>query len=74
MALNKRIVLEEVLAEFEKARQGGRRGLYLVLLSVEAVEHIENFIKSELQEIKYAEFLKSLPTVPFQPLTKKENL
>ena len=71
MALNKRIMFEEVLAEFEKVRQGRGRGLYLVRLSKEAMEYFENILKSELRGIEYAEFLKSLPTLPYQPHSEK---
>ena len=70
---NKRIMLEEVLAEFKKARRGGDGDLHLVRLSEESLEHIESFLKSELKGIEYAEFLKSLPTVPYQPLTGKSQ-
>lgn len=70
---NKRIIIEEVLAEFEKARKGGGSGLYLVRLSEEAIEYIESHLKSEIKKIKDAEFLKSLPNVPWQPPKKKDQ-
>ena len=61
-------MLEEILAEFNKARQGGNdRKSYLVRLSGEAIGHIEALLRRELEEIKYNEFIKSIPDVPYQP-------
>ena len=67
-SVDQRAMLEEVLAEFNKARRGGsNRELYLVRLSGEAMEHIEALFKRELGEIKYKKFIKSIPAVPYQP-------
>lgn len=61
--LNHKEMLEEILRELALARKKypDAEGM-TITLPQEAVNHLEDFVKSSLEELKIREFLRSLPT------------